>query len=92
MNNYVQQIFWTIKTHLKFYSYNYFIILLKWLNKIQIYYIIKYYRMKPELLVKRIVYHGDLEKRIIQFCWKYADKQEVDTVENFLTGYGRMLK
>ena len=48
--------------------------------------------MKPELLVKRIVYHGDLGKSIIQFCWKYAEKQEVDTVENFLTAYGRMLK
>lgn len=48
--------------------------------------------MKPELLVKRIVYHGDLGKSIIQFCWKYAEKQEVDTVENFLTSYGRMLK
>ncbi len=48
--------------------------------------------MKPELLIKRIVYHGDLGKGIIQFCWQYAEKQEVDTVENFLTDFGRILK
>ncbi len=48
--------------------------------------------MKPELLVKRIVYHGDLGKSIIQFCWKYTEKQEVDIVENFLTNFGIILK
>jgi hypothetical protein len=48
--------------------------------------------MKPELLIKRIVYHGDLGKSIIQFCWKYGTKQEVNTVENFLTDFGRILK